>query len=150
MSAKLPEGRTCRDCLHFKPKCEWLLSREGHETECDWEPSRFRPIKLSFEEIARKFEVEPGTAEFAAARKLSDGRIDRTVNELPEMMCPHCGEEFTATYEDVRHGREMPCEECERIIWIEHIELPEGSDDDGFSGPVIVTLTTEDTHPEDA
>jgi len=40
-----PEGKTCRDCVWFKPKCSWLLSYSGDETECDWIPSKFHENK---------------------------------------------------------------------------------------------------------
>ena len=41
---KLPEGKTCADCAHFKRTCSWLLSYSGTETSCDWFPIRFYPI----------------------------------------------------------------------------------------------------------
>lgn len=43
----LPPGRRCADCAHFLPICSWLLaaSRGGHETRCDWAPSRFRLVR---------------------------------------------------------------------------------------------------------
>jgi|HubBroStandDraft_4_1064222.scaffolds.fasta_scaffold414283_4 hypothetical protein len=37
---KLPAGQTCGDCGHFG-RCQWLLSRNGSETVCDWFPRRF-------------------------------------------------------------------------------------------------------------
>jgi hypothetical protein len=37
----LPKGRTCGDCLHFKPTCEWLISCKPTRTQCDWYPIRF-------------------------------------------------------------------------------------------------------------
>jgi hypothetical protein len=36
----LPEGQTCSGCGHFG-WCQWFLSREGDEKQCDWSPSRF-------------------------------------------------------------------------------------------------------------
>ena len=38
---KLPEGKTCADCRHFERTCRWLISYKGHETSCDWHPSKF-------------------------------------------------------------------------------------------------------------
>lgn len=38
----LPKGKTYNDCRHIG-KCKWFVGREGHETECDWSPSRFSP-----------------------------------------------------------------------------------------------------------
>ncbi len=102
--------------------------------------------KYDEKEIARvekKFEISRDDPLFKTAFLLDKNRPDRTVNELPDVMCPHCSEEFTATYEDVRHGSEMPCPGCENIIHIEHIDLPDGPDDDGFpQGEVWVTLRT--------
>ncbi len=43
---RLPEGKTCNDCGYFKRTCQWLLSREGNEKDCDWSPSRFVPLTL--------------------------------------------------------------------------------------------------------
>ena len=37
----LPEGRTCKDCDHFRPTCSWMLDRNGTETACDFYPIRF-------------------------------------------------------------------------------------------------------------
>lgn len=42
----LPSNKTCSDCGHWKPTCEWLISsRTGEEVTCDWSPSRFVEIK---------------------------------------------------------------------------------------------------------
>lgn len=42
----LPKGKTCKDCIHWKPTCEWLISsRTGNENSCDWNPSRFVEIR---------------------------------------------------------------------------------------------------------
>lgn len=38
---KLPEGKTCADCAHYK-RCEALFDCPTTNTECDWAPSRFR------------------------------------------------------------------------------------------------------------
>lgn len=38
---RLPEGKTCSDCTHFKPRCSWYLNFGGTETHCDFIPSRF-------------------------------------------------------------------------------------------------------------
>lgn len=37
---RLPDGKTCKDCLHVQ-RCEYLISRKGTETECDFYPSMF-------------------------------------------------------------------------------------------------------------
>ena len=42
---RLPEGRTCGDCFHFKKTCEWLVSHVASDTKCDWWPSKFMAIK---------------------------------------------------------------------------------------------------------
>ncbi len=45
---RLPNGKTCANCVWWKRTCEWLLShRRGTETECDWSPSRFIELKLA-------------------------------------------------------------------------------------------------------
>lgn len=41
--AKLPPGKTCHDCVHFKPKCSWLIQAKPSNTVCDWSPSRLIP-----------------------------------------------------------------------------------------------------------
>jgi hypothetical protein len=130
-----PTARTVASCPCSPGASRWRNSK----------PMARTTTRLTDEEVCRKFGITTDNPAFAIARKMSDHRPDRTVNVLPEMMCPHCGDELTACYEDIRHGREMGCPECERTIWIEHIELPEGSDDGGFSGDVTVTLTTADT-----
>jgi len=35
---KLPDGKTCGDCAHFKRTCEWLISCNPAATNCDWSP----------------------------------------------------------------------------------------------------------------
>jgi len=40
---KLPEGKTCADCAHFK-RCRWLIACKPTNTSCDWAPSRYKPI----------------------------------------------------------------------------------------------------------
>jgi len=43
---ELPKGKTCSDCIHWKPTCEWLISSmTGKETNCSWNPSRFVEIR---------------------------------------------------------------------------------------------------------
>ena len=42
----LPEGRACGDCVFFR-FCADYLSRYGHETSCDWYPSRFSHAALA-------------------------------------------------------------------------------------------------------
>lgn len=37
---KLPDGKTCSDCAHFK-RCEWLIQCKPESTSCDWLPIRF-------------------------------------------------------------------------------------------------------------
>lgn len=41
---ELPPGRTCADCAHFKRTCEWLISRNPDNEQCDWWPVRFVSI----------------------------------------------------------------------------------------------------------
>lgn len=36
--------QTCASCASFEKKCKWLLSLSGEETECDWQPSRYRRL----------------------------------------------------------------------------------------------------------
>lgn len=44
--ADLPEGKTCGDCLFWLHKCVWLISsKRESDRQCDWAPSRFRPIE---------------------------------------------------------------------------------------------------------
>lgn len=38
---KLPEGKTCGDCTHYK-RCWALFECPATNAECDWAPSRFR------------------------------------------------------------------------------------------------------------
>lgn len=38
---KLPEGKTCGDCAHYK-RCKALFDCPAENTQCDWAPSRFR------------------------------------------------------------------------------------------------------------
>lgn len=40
---KLPEGKTCADCAHFK-RCVALFQCPSDNEECDWAPSRFRDV----------------------------------------------------------------------------------------------------------
>jgi hypothetical protein len=37
--------QTCASCGHFT-RCEWLLSRAGTETGCDWSPSKYREAEV--------------------------------------------------------------------------------------------------------
>lgn len=40
---KLPHGKTCADCVHFK-RCTWLIGAayvNNKATRCDFSPSRF-------------------------------------------------------------------------------------------------------------
>lgn len=37
---KIPDGKTCSDCAHFK-RCEWLIQCKPDSDTCDWLPSRF-------------------------------------------------------------------------------------------------------------
>lgn len=43
--ALLPHGKTCKDCVHFN-RCAWLIQAKPNQQECDWVPSRFKPIEL--------------------------------------------------------------------------------------------------------
>lgn len=40
---------TCAECQHFN-RCQWLIGVAGPESECDWQPSRFKPKEKSNEE----------------------------------------------------------------------------------------------------
>jgi hypothetical protein len=42
---QLPEGRNCSDCQNFKRFCKDFLGYKGTETNCDWWPIRFVPLK---------------------------------------------------------------------------------------------------------
>lgn len=42
---KLPEGKTARQCIHFK-KCSKMFGCRSHYTNCDFSPSRFREDKV--------------------------------------------------------------------------------------------------------
>lgn len=44
--ARLPEGKTCADCVHWTRTCSWLICRIGTETTCDYIPSRYRPLPV--------------------------------------------------------------------------------------------------------
>jgi hypothetical protein len=46
----LPEGRTCKDCIHWL-MCSWLLGvyAKAENTRCDWDPSRFQ-LKLALQQ----------------------------------------------------------------------------------------------------
>ena len=37
---KLPEGKTCQDCVLFR-RCASFVGRRGPETECDFDPPAF-------------------------------------------------------------------------------------------------------------
>ena len=39
---KLPEGKTCRDCAHYR-RCSLMFGALSKNTYCDWSPSRFHP-----------------------------------------------------------------------------------------------------------
>lgn len=38
---KLPEGKTCGDCVHCR-LCHTIFGRIPEDQVCDWRPSRFR------------------------------------------------------------------------------------------------------------
>lgn len=38
---RLPEGKTCSDCRHFRWCDKFLGGNVATNTECDWAPSRF-------------------------------------------------------------------------------------------------------------
>lgn len=55
----LPDGMQCSDCAYIA-RCQWLLSRDGSETVCDWAPSVFRQSAKSRERGARTIgQLEP-------------------------------------------------------------------------------------------
>jgi uncharacterized protein (UPF0212 family) len=114
------------------------------------------PPKLTDEEICRKFEITVDHPGFAMAKALSHNRVDRIICDVPDLSCPHCGHDFTATYADIdpENGDEIPCPECDRIIHVEAIfvvdengDLIEPGEDDGREVTISVTLST---HPKDA
>ncbi|HEX4149578.1 MAG TPA: hypothetical protein VHY20_11350 [Pirellulales bacterium] len=39
---RLPPGETCASCAFFR-RCQGFIGVKGHETSCDWHPSRFVP-----------------------------------------------------------------------------------------------------------
>lgn len=68
----LPDGKTCRDCAHFKRR-EMLFSANvsfPSSTSCDWAPSRFvEPVRAA---------VQPKTqrdATLAAFDRLAGGEV---------------------------------------------------------------------------
>ena len=102
---------------------------------------------LTDEEICRKFEITVDDPTFATAKGLSHNRHDRTICQVPDCQCPHCGYEFTATYYDLgdgnpSNGKELGCEGCERSIYIEHLSEPNQDDDEEF-GHIYVTFNTD-------
>ena len=40
---KLPEGKTCGDCVHCKRCCS-MFGHVPSDASCDWWPSRFQPV----------------------------------------------------------------------------------------------------------
>lgn len=57
---QLPAGATCRDCVGFF-RCTKIISRRGHETECDWSPSAFRPAQTTPATTCRACGQRPAT-----------------------------------------------------------------------------------------
>lgn len=45
----LPSGKTCSDCAHLR-RCKGIYGIKGHETSCDWAPSRFFERKEATDE----------------------------------------------------------------------------------------------------
>ncbi|MEW6129603.1 MAG: hypothetical protein AB1757_21360 [Acidobacteriota bacterium] len=37
----LPQGKTCKDCVHFK-KCNAMFGHIEEDETCDWSPSKFQ------------------------------------------------------------------------------------------------------------
>jgi len=57
---KLPEGKTCSDCIQFN-YCKEFLSLSGDETNCDWSPSYFSECVASAPRtVARGVKREQG------------------------------------------------------------------------------------------
>lgn len=108
--------------------------------------------KLTDDEVCKKYGITRDDPNFATARLLADNRIDRVICQVPDCQCPHCGHEFTANYIDLgdgdpSNGIEVPCEACERSMYIEHLD---GPDDDEFDPDrIMVTLTTDDPNGDD-
>lgn len=42
--AKLPEGKTCGECVNFK-RCSWLVQCSEGDVFCDFSPSKFATKK---------------------------------------------------------------------------------------------------------
>jgi hypothetical protein len=81
------------------------------------------PRPLSDDEIARKFEVSPGTPEFESAKALSESRPDRSICDMPYVTCPHCSEESRIDdYHDVEAGEKWLCEKCQRFMYVELVD----------------------------
>ncbi len=38
----LPEGKTCKDCVHFIRPCRTIYAKIEDDELCDWAPSRFK------------------------------------------------------------------------------------------------------------
>lgn len=79
---------------------------------------------LTDDEIIRKFGVGPGEFGFEMAKGLSSNRPDRTINDMPTVMCPHCGKEEERDYffQDVKRGDTWTCGSCEREMYVERVE----------------------------
>lgn len=102
---------------------------------------------LTDEEICRKFKITVDNPSFATAKGLSHSRHDKVICQVPDVQCPNCGHEFTATYYDLCMNEElngdemMGCEECDRWIYIWHIDTEE--DEDFDPNCICVTLCTD-------
>jgi hypothetical protein len=99
------------------------------------------PINLSDEQIAKKFGITVDDNFFEIAKQLTLNRPDRVICDIPNLTCPACGEEFTATYYDItadgaiKPNLEMNCPECENSIFVENIVIV-----DEFSPECTVTV----------
>lgn len=102
---------------------------------------------LTVDEICRKFCVTSDDPAYSFA-KIIALRPDRTICELPEIECLFCCHEFTATWYDLTTGEEiegneeLPCPECERVMYIERMDISEHEREE--DAVIMVTLVT---HP---
>lgn len=57
LEMKLPEGKTCRDCVHHR-RCSMLIGNISENTSCDWHPSRF--VEMAVDHQAANAERRDG------------------------------------------------------------------------------------------
>ena len=50
----IPDGMTCSDCVHYEPKCSWLLGFRPDSMFCDWTPIQFAARVKRAEETEEK------------------------------------------------------------------------------------------------